>query len=105
MLANKTPQEGYRHIQWDLTMVEELEENWNSEGASDLESDVSEGDEDESKHHEAGFVSNTPNHRRAPSPLTPTPKYLPVKNVGDHADSNFEFNDTKDLGELTLTLY
>jgi hypothetical protein len=28
-----------------------------------------------------------------------------VKNVGDHADSNFEFNDTKDLGELTLTLY
>ncbi|KAJ5557901.1 hypothetical protein N7513_003487 [Penicillium frequentans] len=101
--ATKASQEESRHIKWASTLVNEAEEDWDSEDASDLESDFSESEEDESDFDEPGFVIHTPNRRRAPSLVTPTPKDLLEEDVGDYTDSNFEFNDAEDLGELSLT--
>ncbi|KAI3281362.1 hypothetical protein DTO002I6_9861 [Penicillium roqueforti] len=93
--ATKASQDESRHIQWASTVVEEAKEDWNSEDASDLESDFSESEEDESDFDEPDFVINTPIRRRAPSPVAPTPKDLLEEDVGDYTDSNFEFNDTE----------
>lgn len=100
--ATKASQEESRHIQWASTVVEEAEEDWDSEDASDLESDFSES-EDESDFEEPGFVINTPIRRRGPPPVTPTPEDLLEEDVDNYTDSNFEFNDAEDLGELSLT--
>ncbi|KAL2698375.1 hypothetical protein AAEP93_011085 [Penicillium crustosum] len=101
--ATKAPQEGPRHIQWASTVVEEAEDDRDSEDASDLESDFSESEEDESDFDELEFVINTSIRRRAPSPVTSTPEDSLEEDVDDYTDSDFEFNDVEDLGELTLT--
>ena len=53
--ATKALQKESQHIQWASTVVEEAEEDWDSEDASDLESDFSES-EDESDFEEPGFA-------------------------------------------------
>ncbi|KAJ5186593.1 hypothetical protein N7449_011357 [Penicillium cf. viridicatum] len=100
--ATKVSQKESQHIQWASTEVAEAEEDRDSEDASDLESDFSESDEDESDFDELDFVINAPIRRWAPSPVTSTPEDSPEEDVNDYTDSNFEFNDAEDLGELSL---
>ncbi|KAJ5112337.1 hypothetical protein N7532_000382 [Penicillium argentinense] len=94
-----------RHIQWASTVVEEPEEDWNPEDASDLESDVSEdSDEDDSDFDENDFVINTPVRRRAPSPPAPLTLSIPeLEEEDDDTDSDFEYDDVEDLEDLSLT--
>lgn len=92
-----------RHIQWASTVVEEPEEDWDPEDASDLESEVSDSDsEDDSDFDENDFVINTPIRRRAPSP--PAPLSIPeLEEEDDETDSDFEYDDEEDLEDLSLT--
>ncbi|KAJ5227167.1 uncharacterized protein N7469_007173 [Penicillium citrinum] len=94
-----------RHIQWASTVVEEPEEDWDPEDASDLESDLSDSDsEDDSDFDENDFVINAPIRRRAPSP--PAPLSIPEldeEEDDDETDSDFEYDDEEDLEDLSLT--
>ncbi|KAJ5172499.1 hypothetical protein N7492_005092 [Penicillium capsulatum] len=91
-----------RHIQWASTVVEEPEEDWDPEDASDLDSDSDE--EDDSDFDESDFVINTPVRRRAASPPAPTPELTLEEDMdSDDTDSDFEYDDVDDLDELSLT--
>ncbi|KAJ5408734.1 hypothetical protein N7509_002617 [Penicillium cosmopolitanum] len=71
-----------RHIQWASTVVEEPEEDWDPEDASDLESEVSDSDsEDDSDFDENDFLEEE----------------------DDETDSDFEYDDEEDLDDLSLT--
>jgi hypothetical protein len=63
--ATKALQEESRHIKWSSTLVEEVEEGWDSEDASDLELDFSES-KDAPDFDDPSFVIKTPIRRRAP---------------------------------------
>lgn len=103
--ASKASQESTpRHIQWASTVVEESEEDWDPEDASDLDSDSSDSDEeDDSDFDENDFVINTPVRRRAPSPVAPIPEPTFLEDEDDDTDSDFEYDDVEDLEELSLT--
>ncbi|KAJ5764273.1 hypothetical protein N7533_002954 [Penicillium manginii] len=92
-----------RHIQWASTVVEEPEEDWDPEDASDLDSEASDSDsEDDSDFDENDFIINTPIRRRAPSP--PAPLSIPeLEEEDDETDSDFEYDDEEDLDDLSLT--
>ncbi|KAJ5133525.1 hypothetical protein N7448_001449 [Penicillium atrosanguineum] len=99
--ASKASQEEPRHIQWASTStVVEEPEDYEHEDASDLDSDLSDSDEDDSDFDESDFVINTPVRRRAPSPVAPIE---PLLEEEDDTDSDFEYDDAEDLGELSLT--
>ena len=102
--AAKASQGEPRHVQWASTIVEDLEEDWNPEDASDSESDISDSDEEDySDFDEADFVINTPVRRRAPSPVAPAPEpTLLEEDDDDDTDSDFEYDDMEDLDELSL---
>ncbi|KAJ5811189.1 hypothetical protein N7447_010705 [Penicillium robsamsonii] len=93
-----------QHIQWASTVVEEPEEDWDPEDASDLDSELSDSDSDsdDSEYDETEFVINTPVRRRAPSPVAPFhhEDLLEEDDEGDDTDSDFEYDDAE---ELTLT--
>jgi hypothetical protein len=90
-----------QHIQWASTVVEEPEEDWDAEDASDLDSELS--DSDDSDYDESEFVINTP-RRRAPSPVAPLHEdLLEEEEDDDDTDSDFEYDDAEDLEELSLT--
>ncbi|CEJ59337.1 hypothetical protein PMG11_07965 [Penicillium brasilianum] len=108
--ATKTSprEEKSRHVQWASTVVEEPEEDGDSEDASDLESDLSDSDdEDDSDFDENDFVINTPVRLRSPPPpqqyLAAIPETTLVEDEGDDTDSDFEYDDAEDLEELSLT--
>ena len=91
-----------RHIQWASTVVEEPEEDWDPEDASDLDSDSDE--EDDSDFDESDFVINTPIRGRAPSPPAPIQEPTLDEDLdSDDTDSDFEYDDVDDLEELSLT--
>jgi hypothetical protein len=98
-------QEEPRHIQWASTVVEEPEEDWDPEDASDLDSDDSDSDEEEedSDFEDSGFAINAPIRRRAPSPVTPAPEPILMEDEDDDTDSDFEYDDVEDLDDLSLT--
>ncbi|KAJ5978980.1 hypothetical protein N7501_002322 [Penicillium viridicatum] len=56
-----------------------------SQDVSELESDFSESEEDESDFDDPGFVIKSLIRRRAPSPVTPTPEGLLEEDVDDYA--------------------
>ncbi|KAG0156946.1 hypothetical protein PDIDSM_4129 [Penicillium digitatum] len=91
------------HIQWASTVVEEPEEDWDPEDASDMDSEIS--DSDDSDYDESEFVVNTPPvRRRAPSPAAHFQEdLLEEDDDGDDTDSDFEYDDSEDLDELSLT--
>ncbi|CAI7611027.1 unnamed protein product, partial [Penicillium discolor] len=91
-----------QHIQWASTVVEEPEEDWDPEDASDLDSELS--DSDDSDYDESEFVINTPPvRRRAPSPVAHFQEdLLEEDDEGDDTDSDFEYDDAED-NELSLT--
>lgn len=94
-----------RHIQWASTVVEEPEEDWDPEDASDLDSDPSDScEDDDSDFDEDDFIINTPARRRAPSPVAPImePSLL-EDDADDDTESDFEYDDVEDLAELSLT--
>jgi hypothetical protein len=102
--ASKASHEEPRHIQWASAsaVVEEPEEDADLEDTSDLESDLSDSDEEDySDFDDNDFVINTPVRRRAPSPVAPVPE--PLLEEEDDTDSDFEYDDAEDLGELSLT--
>lgn len=96
-----------RHIQWASTLVEEPEEDWDPEDASDLDSDLSDSDseeEDDFDFDESDFVINAPVRRRAPSPVAPIMEPTLLEDEDDEdTDSDFEYDDAEDLAELSLT--
>lgn len=87
--ANKSSSR--QHIQWASTVVEEPEEDWDPEDASDLESELSDSDSD---FDESDFLINAPVRRRAPSPVAP---YHEDLEDDDDTDSDFEYEDLDDL--------
>ncbi|KAJ5787150.1 hypothetical protein N7457_002140 [Penicillium paradoxum] len=89
-----------QHIQWASTVVEEPEDDWDPEDASDLDSELS--DSDDSDFDESEFLVNTPVRHRAPSPVAPYHEDLLEEDDGDDTDSDFEY-DEEDLGDLSLT--
>ncbi|KAF3389544.1 hypothetical protein F1880_003220 [Penicillium rolfsii] len=107
--ATKTSprEEKSRHIQWASTVVEEPEGDWDPEDASDLESGLSDSDEDDdSDFDENDFVINTPVRLRSPppsqQPLAALPEATLVEDEDD-TDSDFEYDEDEDLEELSLT--
>ncbi|KAJ5542477.1 hypothetical protein N7535_004898 [Penicillium sp. DV-2018c] len=99
--ATKASSPSRQRIQWASTVVEEPEEDWDAEDASDLDSDLS--DSDDSDFDESDFVINTPSRRRAPSPVAPRHEYdLVEEDEGEDTDSDFEY-DEEDLDDLSLT--
>ncbi|KAJ5804870.1 hypothetical protein N7474_010757 [Penicillium riverlandense] len=97
-----------KHIQWaTTTIVEEPEEDWDPEDASDLDSDYSDEDEDEADddYDERDFVITTPpSRRRAPSPVAVIHEQeLMEDDDDDDTDSDFEYDDAEDLDQLSLT--
>jgi hypothetical protein len=90
-----------QHIQWASTVIEEENEDWEAEDASDLDSESSDSDsESDSEYDEADFVINTP-RRRAPSPVAPVHDDLLEEDEGEDTDSDFEYDDAED--DLSLT--
>ncbi|OQE92040.1 hypothetical protein PENNAL_c0008G08048 [Penicillium nalgiovense] len=101
--ASASASSSRQHIQWASTVVEEPEEDWDAEDASDLDSELS--DSDDSDYDESEFVINTP-RRRAPSPVAPLQDDLleeEEEDDDDDTDSDFEYDDAEDLEELSLT--
>ncbi|CAG8140667.1 unnamed protein product [Penicillium nalgiovense] len=99
--ASASASSSRQHIQWASTVVEEPEEDWDAEDASDLDSELS--DSDDSDYDESEFVINTP-RRRAPSPVAPLQDdLLEEEEDDDDTDSDFEYDDAEDLEELSLT--
>ncbi|CAG8002103.1 unnamed protein product [Penicillium nalgiovense] len=101
--ASASASSSRQHIQWASTVVEEPEEDWDAEDASDLDSELS--DSDDSDYDESEFVINTP-RRRAPSPVAPLQDDLLEEEEDDDdddTDSDFEYDDAEDLEELSLT--
>ncbi|KAJ5963659.1 uncharacterized protein N7479_003535 [Penicillium vulpinum] len=99
--ATKTSAASSRqHIQWASTVVEEPEDDWDPEDASDLDSELSDSDSDD--YDETEFVINTPpTRRRAPSPAAHFhDDLLSEDDEGDDTDSDFEYDDAD---ELSLT--
>lgn len=92
-----------QHIQWASSVVEEPEEDWDPEDASDLDSELS--DSDDSDYDESEFVINTPPvRRRAPSPVAHfQDDLLEEDDDADDTDSDFEYDDSGDLDDLSLT--
>ncbi|KAJ5143672.1 uncharacterized protein N7515_002459 [Penicillium bovifimosum] len=100
--ATKASSSSRQHIQWASTVVEEPEEDWDAEDASDMDSDLS--DSDDSDFDESDFVINTPVRRRSPSPVAPHHENdLLEEDEGEDTDSDFEYDDEEDLDELSLT--
>jgi hypothetical protein len=98
--ATKASSSSRQHIQWASSVVEEPEEDWDAEDASD--SDLT--DSDDSDFDESDFVINTPIRRRAPSPVAPYHEDdLLEEDEGDDTDSDFEYDDEENLDELSLT--
>ncbi|KAJ5105503.1 hypothetical protein NUU61_002850 [Penicillium alfredii] len=103
--ATKASQDEPRHIQWASTVVEDPEEDWDPEDASDGDSETSDSDEeDDSDFDENDFVINAPPvRRRAPSPVAPMPEQVLMEDDDTDTDSDFEYDDAEDLDELCLT--
>ncbi|KAJ5474515.1 hypothetical protein N7475_004081 [Penicillium sp. IBT 31633x] len=100
--ATKASSSSRQHIQWASTVVEEPEEDWDPEDASDSDSDLS--DSDDSDYDESDFIINAPTRRRAPSPVAPFHEDdLLEEDDGDDTDSDFEYDDAEDLEDLSLT--
>lgn len=97
--ASKPQSQDQRRVQWAETVVEEPEEEWDPEDASDADSDTSDDLEDSD---EEGFAvtAPVPIRRRAPSPGA----QISEEEVDDEdSDSDFEYDHGDDLEELTLT--
>ncbi|CAL5869481.1 uncharacterized protein PFLUO_LOCUS3710 [Penicillium psychrofluorescens] len=98
-----------KHIQWaTTTIVEEPEEDWDPEDASDLDSDFSDEDEaDDDDYDERDFVITAPPpRRRAPSPVAIIQEQELMEDESDDdddTDSDFEYDDVEDLEQLSLT--
>lgn len=100
-----------KHIQWatTTTIVEDPEEDWDPEDASDLDSDFSDDDEDEADdddYDERDFVITTPPpRRRATSPMTVIheQELMEDEDDDDDTDSDFEYDDVEVLEKLSLT--
>ncbi|KAJ5790603.1 uncharacterized protein N7518_007614 [Penicillium psychrosexuale] len=88
-----------QHVQWASTVVEEPEEDWDPEDASDVDSELS----DDSDYDESEFIINTPPRRRAPSPVAHFEDLLEEDDDDDDTDSDFEYDEADDLDELSLT--
>ncbi|KAB8069616.1 hypothetical protein BDV29DRAFT_182377 [Aspergillus leporis] len=86
-----------RHIQWAETVVEDPEDDWDPEDASD--SDLSDSDLEEDDYEQA----YTPVRRRAPSPVAIIREKEVEEDYDSDSDSDFEYDDAEDLEELTLT--
>ncbi|EAW06442.1 uncharacterized protein ACLA_081300 [Aspergillus clavatus NRRL 1] len=95
-----------RHIQWADTVVEEPEEDWDPEDASDLDSDVSDDSdydgEDYYEEEQTFAAIQLPVRARAPSPVAIITE-TEVEDFDSDSDSDFEYDDVEDLEELTLT--
>jgi len=93
--VNKPSQEEPKHIKWADTVVEDPEEDWDPEDASDSEctSDDSDFDDDD-------FVVNTP---PAPRRRPPSPVAIVTEQEVDSDDSDCDDDDENNYETLTLT--
>lgn len=105
--ASKSSQSSQpRHIQWADTVIEEPEEDWDPEDASDLDSDSDDSDFDGEEDYEEEQTFATiqlPARQRAPSPVAVITEKEVDEDYDSDSDSDFEYDDIEDLDELTLT--
>lgn len=105
-VSKSAPSSDARHIQWAETVVEDPEEDWDPEDASDLDSDLDDSDldDDEVDFVEEEFAISTPIvKQRAPSPVI-TEREVSEENYDSDSDDDIEYDDgEEDLEHLTLT--
>lgn len=92
-----------RHIQWADTVIEEPEEDWDPEDASDLDSDSDDSDFEDYEEEQAFATIQKPVRQRAPSPVAVITEKEVDEDYDSDSDSDFEYDDVEDLDELTLT--
>ncbi|GFF32650.1 hypothetical protein IFM51744_01846 [Aspergillus udagawae] len=94
-----------RHIQWADALIEEPEEDWDPEDASDLDSDSDDSDSDAEDYEEEPVFATIkmPIRQRAPSPVAVITEKEVDEDYDSDSDSDFEYDDVEDLDELILT--